>query len=114
MTPDPLGSLLLLPRRGLLLPRFFVTDWLWPELFESEVVGLDSDKTALDVTSDPAAGALFFPFRLAPCFLTLPLSWLCWLDSLPSSFVACRRFLVSNISSVQELELCEGIRSWKR
>lgn len=53
---DPLGSLLLFPRRGLKLPRFLVSGWLWPESLESDVVGLESD----DVGTDPAAGPLFF------------------------------------------------------
>ena len=57
---DPLGSLLLFPRRGLRLPRFLVSGWLWPEFFESDVVGLESDRVASDVGTDPAVSPLFF------------------------------------------------------
>ena len=57
---DPIGSLLLLSRRRLGLPRVLVSGWLWLEFFESDVVGLESDRKASDVGSDPATDPFFF------------------------------------------------------
>ena len=78
---------MLLPRRGLKLPRFLVSAWLWPEFFESDVVGLESDMVAPDVGTDPPADPLFFWLRLFlfPLFLEFPLSKLFLGASFPSS-----------------------------
>ena len=96
------GSLLLLPRRRLGLPRFLASGWLWLEFFESDVVGLESDRKASDVGSDPATDPFFFWLRLFlfAVFLEFPPSWLfCW-ALLPGSWETCKYSKVSISSSV--------------
>lgn len=80
-----LGSLLLLPRRRLTLPRVLVSDRLCSEFFESDVVGLEPGRTVSEVGIDPVAGLLFLlgAFVFSPSWGTsIPSLWETYENSL--------------------------------